>query len=119
MALLRWEYLLSGLGALAGVALLDRALGTGLLQQGRFWLFQGVMLACTILFDGYLTARPVTLYDPCCHLGPRLVTIPPEDLLFGAALVGLVVVLWEWGGRRFGTRAAGRDTGAAPGGGAR
>jgi hypothetical protein len=35
-------------------------------------------------------------------LGPRLLHTPLEDFLFGLALVGLVAVLWEWGGRRRG-----------------
>src|SRR5688572_19796653 len=106
MSLIRWEYLISGLVAMAGVAALDRALGTGLLRRGRFWLYLGVLLVCQLLFDGYLTARPVTLYDPCCHLGPRLIRMPIEDIPFGVAVLGLVVVLWEWGGRRFGAGGA-------------
>ena len=59
------------------------------------------MVLCQLAFDGYLTARPVTIYDPCCHLGPRLplIAMPIEDLPFGLALVGLAAVLWEWGGR--------------------
>ena len=113
MSLIRWEYLISGVLAMAGVAFLDRALGTRLLRQGRFWIFLGVMLICQFIFDGYLTARPVTLYDPCCHLGPRLVRMPIEDVPFGVALLGLVVILWEWGGRRFGTGANGDSAVAA------
>lgn len=96
---MRWEYLLSGIAASGVVAALDLALGTRLLRQRRFWIYLGVMLVCQFVFNGYLTARPVTLYDPCCHLGPRIITMPVEDTLFGTALLGLVVVLWEWGGR--------------------
>jgi lycopene cyclase domain-containing protein len=91
--------LLSGIVASGAVAALDLALGTQLLRQRRFWIYLGVMLVCQFVFNGYLTARPVTLYDPCCHLGPRIITMPVEDTLFGTALLGLVVVLWEWGGR--------------------
>ncbi|MFN8514426.1 MAG: hypothetical protein U0841_17920 [Chloroflexia bacterium] len=68
---------------------LDRALGTRLAQRPRFWAFLGIMLLCQLAFDGYLTARPVTLYaDPCCHLGPRLplLNMPIEDLPFGLPL---------------------------------
>ena len=96
---MRWEYLLSGIVASGAVAALDLALGIRLLRQRRFWIYLGVMLVCQFVFNGYLTARPVTLYDPCCHLGPRIITMPVEDTLFGTALLGLVVVLWEWGGR--------------------
>src|SRR3954470_15223257 len=99
--MIRWEYLLSGLLACAAVALLDQLLGTQLVRQRPFWLYLGIMLLCQLAFDGYLPARPVTLYDPCCYLGLRLplLAIPLEDLPFGIALVSLVVVLWEWGGR--------------------
>ena len=95
----RWEYLISGLVALAAVAALDWALGTRLIGQRRFWLYLTVMFACQVAFDGYLTSRPVTHYDACCVVGPRLLNTPLEDFLFGVALVGLVAVLWEWGGR--------------------
>src|SRR6476661_6012514 len=99
--MIRGEYLLSGLLACAAVALLDQALGTRLVRQRRFWLYLGIMLLCQLAFEGYLTARPVTLYDPCCYLGLRLplLAMPLEDLPFGIALVSLVAVLWEWGGR--------------------
>ena len=115
---MRWEYLLSGIVASGVVAALDLALGTRLLRQRRFWAYLGVMLACQFVFNGYLTARPVTIYDPCCYLGPRIITMPVEDTLFGTALLGLVVVLWEWGGRFPGLKphaaASDGDTGAGP-----
>ena len=88
------------------------------MRRRRFWIYLGVMLVCQFVFNGYLTARPVTLYDPCCLLGPRIITMPVEDTLFGTALLGLVVVLWEWGGRRLGPGrravATGSDTPAGP-----
>ena len=99
---MRWEYLASGLVALAAVAALDRALGTRLLGRRRFWLYLGVLFVCQVAFEGYLTGRPVTRYAPCCVLGPRLLRTPVEDYPFGLALVGLVAVLWEWCGRRRG-----------------
>jgi lycopene cyclase domain-containing protein len=100
--MIRFEYLLSGIIACAAVLALDRALGTRLARRRRFWAYLGIMMLCQLIFDGYLTARPVTLYDPCCHLGLRLplIAMPIEDLPFGLALVGLVAVLWEWSGRR-------------------
>jgi len=105
---IRWEYLLSGILACAAVLALDAALGTRLARGRRFWLYLGVMLLCQLAFDGYLTARPVTLYDPCCYLGVRLplLNMPIEDLPFGVALVGLAAVLWEWAGRRWETTRA-------------
>jgi lycopene cyclase domain-containing protein len=99
--MIRWEYLLSGVLACGAVLALDRWSGTRLVRRRRFWIYLGAMILCQLAFDGYLTARPVTLYDPCCHLGPRLplLAMPIEDIPFGLALVGLAAVLWEWGGR--------------------
>jgi hypothetical protein len=64
------------------------------------------MMVCQRIFDGYLTARPVTFYDPCCHLGPRLplIKMPAEEFCFGLPLVGLAAILWEWAGRRSSNR---------------
>ena len=106
--MIRWEYLLSGILACAAVLALDVALGTRLARGRRFWIYLGVMLLCQLAFDGYLTARPVTLYDECCYLGVRLplLNMPIEDLPFGVALVGLTAVLWEWAGRRGATTVA-------------
>ena len=102
--MIRWEYLLSGIIACGAVLALDQLLRTRLVRQRRFWVFLGIMMLCQLIFDGYLTARPVTIYDPCCHLGPRLplIAMPIEDIPFGIALVGLAAVLWEWGGRVIG-----------------
>ena len=99
--MIRWEYLLSGIIACGAVLALDQLLRTRLVRQRRFWVFLGIMMLCQLIFDGYLTARPVTIYDPCCPLGPRLplIAMPIEDIPFGLALVGLAAVLWEWGGR--------------------
>jgi lycopene cyclase domain-containing protein len=98
--MMRWEYLLSGIVGCAVVVALDQALNTRLLRRRRFWAYLGIMVCCQLVFDGYLTARPVTLYDPCCYLGPRLplLNMPIEEFPFGLALVGLVAVLWEWAG---------------------
>jgi lycopene cyclase domain-containing protein len=100
-AMMSWEYLLSGIVACAAVVALDRLLGTRLLRCRRFWVYLGIMLFCQLIFDGFLTARPVTLYNPCCFLGPRLplIAMPIEEFPFGVALVSLAAVLWEWSGR--------------------
>lgn len=100
--MMRLEYLLSGIIACAAVLALDRALGTRLVRRRRFWIYLGIMMVCQLIFDGYLTARPVTLYDPCCHLGPRLplIKMPAEEFFFGLSLVALAAVLWEWAGDR-------------------
>ena len=104
---MRWEYLISGVIACGLVGALDRALGTRLLGQGRFWRCLGILLICQFIFESYATSRPVFLYDPCCIVGLRIIATPVEDFLFGPALYGLVIVLWEWGGRDPGRAGAG------------
>jgi lycopene cyclase domain-containing protein len=51
----------------------------------------GLMLLC----NGYLTARPVVLYDETYILGIRVLTIPIEDFFYGYALVMLICLVYE------------------------
>jgi carotenoid phi-ring synthase / carotenoid chi-ring synthase len=96
MALLGLEYTALALASWAGVAILDHALGTNLLRSRRYGSFLGLVCLLTIVFNGYLTARPVVHYDPAYQLGVRVLTIPIEDFLFGFSLVTTVVVLHAW-----------------------
>jgi lycopene cyclase domain-containing protein len=100
--MIRWEYLLSGIVACGLVVLFDRLLGTKIVRTRRFWRYLGVMLLCQLLFETYATSRPVFIYNSCCIIGLRIINTPVEDTLFGLALYGLVVVLWQWSGRNFG-----------------
>jgi isorenieratene synthase len=91
-------YALVGLGL---VALLDHALGVGLLVVPRALAYFGVVLLLTLACNGYLTARPVVLYDERYQLGLHVFTIPVEDFVFGLALVWLTTLLYQ---RRLGRR---------------
>lgn len=95
------EYTGFALVALGVAALLDHALGVGLLVVPRALAFFGAVLALTVACNGYLTARPVVLYDERYQLGLRLATIPVEDFVFGLALVWLTTSLYQ---RRLGRR---------------
>jgi isorenieratene synthase len=89
------EYTGLTLLACAGVAVWDRRAGTELLLQPRFVAFLGAVVGFTLLFNGYLTARPVVLYGEEFQLGYRIGTIPVEDFGYGIALVFGVVVGFE------------------------
>jgi len=55
-----------------------------------------VMLFFKIPSNGYLTWRPIVIYNPDQFLGIRLWTIPLEDFLYGFGLITITIVLWEF-----------------------
>ncbi len=80
-----------------GVALLlDRWLRTMVVRKRVFWIAMGIMFLFKIPSNGYLTWRPIVLYNPDQFLGIRLWTIPLEDFLFGFGLITATLVLWEY-----------------------
>lgn len=81
--------------ALACAALLDLVLQTHLFAQTRLLIFLAALFIVTLIFNGYLTARPVVLYEEQYQLGIRLGTIPLEDFGYGFALVLLVTCVYE------------------------
>jgi len=94
------EYtVLTVLAALA-VVWLDRQLGTRVLRKRIFWIFLLVMFGFKLLANGYLTWRPIVLYNPSHFLGFRLVTIPLEDFVYGFSIIASSVILWEYYKRR-------------------
>ena len=74
---------------------LDKILGTGLIYQRRFYLYLLIIVIFTLLFNGYLTWRPVVLYDEAYQLGFRIFTIPIEDFGYGVSLLFLNTILYE------------------------
>ncbi|MDW8138056.1 MAG: lycopene cyclase domain-containing protein [Bacteroidota bacterium] len=96
------EYTLLAMGSALAVVGMDLwVLRTRLCQRPAFWITLGLMYAGKLLVNGYLTARPIVHYYAPYYLGLRLGTIPVEDFFYGFAMVGLVLVLWEWLGRRW------------------
>jgi lycopene cyclase domain-containing protein len=53
-----------------------------------------------LVFNGYLTWRPVVLYGEAYQLGLRIYTIPIEDFGYGYALILLCRILYEFLKRR-------------------
>lgn len=90
-----YEYAGTVLLALATVVGLDQILRTRLLREGRTYWYLGLVTLFILLFNGYLTFRPLVLYSDSYLLGLRIVTIPVEDFLYGYALVFLTVLLYE------------------------
>jgi lycopene cyclase domain-containing protein len=89
------EYTIASVIAVLLVVVLDRWLDTRLLGRRAFWITIAVMFWFKIIFNGYLTWRPIVMYGPGFFLGLRLGTIPLEDFLYGFSVIGATVVLWE------------------------
>jgi len=83
------------LGSMA-VVILDMILGTKILRQKLFWIFWSVVTVMMLVINGYLTWRPIVIYNETKMLGVRLFTIPLEDFFFGFALIGLNLIIWEY-----------------------
>lgn len=87
----------AALVSISGLLLLltDRMVTNSLLTSRRFLLFSLVLTMLTMIFNGYLTARPVVLYNDSVLLGIRVFTIPLEDFFYGLTLLGWNIVLYE------------------------
>lgn len=96
-----WVYV-QGLGytglmliALGLAALVDIFSRTEVLLRPRTYAFLGFVCLMTLIFNGYLTARPVVLYEASQQIGFRVWTIPIEDFGYGISLMLFNVVLYQ------------------------
>jgi lycopene cyclase domain-containing protein len=77
---------------------LERWSSTRVFVRAQFWASMLIVFAFQVLVDGWLTklSAPIVLYAPEHHLGLRWPwDVPVEDYLFGFAMVGSVIILWE------------------------
>ena len=106
------EYTIGAAAVAAVTAVMDlRWVRTRVLADRRMPIVAALVLFFMILSNGWLTARPVVVYDNRYRLLPRLGSIPLEDFLFGFAVVIQALMWWEWAKRR-GSRS--RATAAPP-----
>lgn len=75
--------------------LLDRYLGAKILTTKRFLAYFLFVSFFTLIFNGYLTWRPIVTYDEIYQIGFRIFTIPIEDFFFGYALLILNTTIFE------------------------
>jgi lycopene cyclase domain-containing protein len=94
------EYTILATASVAVVLALDVLMGTRVVRGKAFWLFCGVMYFFKLIFNGWLTWRPIVIYGEGMYLGVRVGTIPVEDFLFGFSMMTLTVILWEYFNRR-------------------
>lgn len=77
------------------VGLADTLLRTDLLLQPKIYVYLTIVSGLILVFNGYLTARPVVLYGEAYQIGYRMWTIPIEDFGYGFTLVLFNTILYE------------------------
>jgi lycopene cyclase domain-containing protein len=77
------------------VAILDRILKTNLLLRQQALIFLAIALLLILIFNSYLTWRPIVLYGEAYQLGLRIGTIPIEDFGYGLSLILLAAIFYE------------------------
>ncbi|GIW62609.1 MAG: hypothetical protein KatS3mg090_0435 [Patescibacteria group bacterium] len=61
-----------------------------------FILYLGIILFLTLIFNYYLTKRPVVLYNKEFLSGKKILTIPVEDFLYGINFIYLTTIIYEF-----------------------
>lgn len=89
------EYTGLTLISLGIAALLDKLLNTWILARNNTYIYLGIVFILNLIFNGYLTARPVLIYDPSYQLDIRLFTIPVEDFGYGFSLILMNTVFYQ------------------------
>jgi lycopene cyclase domain-containing protein len=90
------EYTFLAVASAVLALFLDRFLHTAVLRKREYWIAIGVMFFFKIPSNGYLTWRPIVLYNPEYFLGVRLWSIPLEDFFYGYGFITATIVLWEY-----------------------
>jgi lycopene cyclase domain-containing protein len=68
---------------------------TRLILTKRYWTSYAIIVFFQLLTNWWLTSRNIVMYSPDAIIGMRIASAPVEDLLFGFALVTLVLILWD------------------------
>lgn len=73
----------------------DRWLKTNVLSRLNAVRYLAILTILMFIFNGYLTARPVILYDRQYQLNLLIYTIPIEDFFYGYALLLANTIIYE------------------------
>jgi lycopene cyclase domain-containing protein len=76
--------------------LVDQFLKTNLLFDKRFYFYLLLIVIFTLIFNGYLTWRPVVTYGVDYQLDFRIITIPVEDFFYGISLLWMNTSLYKY-----------------------
>jgi lycopene cyclase domain-containing protein len=75
--------------------LLDNLLNTNLILQKRFYYYLLLVILFTLIFNGFLTWRPVVTYGVEYQLDFRIITIPIEDFFYGTSLIFMNTSIYQ------------------------
>lgn len=64
-------------------------------EQKASLLYVAIVFLLTCIFNGYLTWRPVVIYNTLTKSNLNLGTIPLEDVVYGLVLVSAVAIVYE------------------------
>jgi len=81
--------------AIAFTIFFDRLMKTHVLSQKRTYLYLAILTVLIAIFNGYLTARPIVLYNSTYFTNIRIWTIPIEDFGYGYTLILLCTIIFE------------------------
>jgi lycopene cyclase domain-containing protein len=71
-----------------------------LLTKKVFWTSYAIILPFQLITNWWLTSRNIVMYSSDAITGIRIASAPAEDLLFGFALILLVINLWVYWGKK-------------------
>ena len=77
------------------VGVTDTLLRTELFMQLKTYIYLGIVSGLILIFNGYLTARPVVSYGEAYQMGYRILTIPIEDFGYGFTLMLFNTMVYE------------------------
>ena len=77
------------------VVIIDYVCKIRLWWRSAFHSFSLVVILLTFVFNLYLTARPVVLYNAAMKSNLTILTIPAEDFVYGLVLISCVIILYE------------------------
>ena len=61
----------------------------------KTYVYLAIVSVLILIFNGYLTTRPVVLYGEAYKIGYRILTIPVEDFGYGFTLMLFNAMLYE------------------------
>lgn len=95
MVVLGLYYSAVTLFVLAVAIALDCYLKANLLNNYLFYIFLIIVVALTLIFNGYLTARPIVTYNEMLKTNINVYTIPLEDIFYGGTLILLNAIFYK------------------------
>jgi lycopene cyclase domain-containing protein len=75
--------------------LIDLFLKTEIFARPNTYIYLSMVTFLNLIFNGYLTSRPVVMYNEVYQLGFRIFTIPVEDLFYGMSVILFNTILFE------------------------